>query len=195
MTDSILEPQPRVPCRFPIRADCRECIFEHIRQPCQATHDGYVSRDGFQALEEALNTGPRPVAANPGRQRFGRQGVAPDSPRAEMAVRAGAPGSPKTIVCNADEGEPGCFKDRAILEYDPYAVLEGMILAAFAAGAELGFIYLRYEYPELQTQLEEALTACRAAGLLGRQTGSVRTSTSISAGVPARMSVVRKAPS
>ena len=59
-----------------------------------------------------------------------------------------APGEPKTIVCNADEGEPGCFKDRAILDYAPHAVIEGMTLAAYATGATRGFIYLRYEYPE-----------------------------------------------
>ena len=61
---------------------------------------------------------------------------------------AEAPGSPKTIVCNADEGEPGCFKDRAILDHDPHAVIEAMVLAAYATGATRGFIYLRYEYPE-----------------------------------------------
>jgi hypothetical protein len=60
---------------------------------------------------------------------------------------ADAAGTPKTIVCNADEGETGCFKDRALMDHDPHALIEGMTLAAFATGATRGFIYLRYEYP------------------------------------------------
>jgi len=80
---------------------------------------------------------------------------------------AEAENNPKTVVCNADEGEPGCFKDRAILDYDPHAVIEGMIIAAYATGATRGFIYLRYEYPETFKVLECAITEARNAGLLG----------------------------
>ena len=78
-----------------------------------------------------------------------------------------APGEPKTIVCNADEGEPGCFKDRVILDYAPHAAIEGMTLAAYATGATRGFIYLRYEYPETLKILEQALAEAEEAGLLG----------------------------
>ena len=80
---------------------------------------------------------------------------------------AEAPGEPKTIVCNADEGEPGCFKDRAILDYDPHAVIEGMTLAAYATGADRGFIYLRYEYPDTLHTLERAIDEAKDAGFLG----------------------------
>jgi NADH-quinone oxidoreductase subunit F len=80
---------------------------------------------------------------------------------------AEAEGEPKSIVCNADEGEPGCFKDRAILDYDPFAVIEGMTIAAYATGATRGFIYLRYEYPETQQTLQRAIDEAYAAGLLG----------------------------
>jgi NADH-quinone oxidoreductase subunit F len=69
-------------------------------------------------------------------------------------------------VCNADEGEPGCFKDRAILDHDPHAVIEGMLLAAYATGATRGFIYLRYEYPETLEILECAIDAARQGGFL-----------------------------
>ena len=78
-----------------------------------------------------------------------------------------ADGTPKTIVCNADEGEPGCFKDRALLDHDPHAVIEGMLLAALATGAERGFIYLRYEYPASWKRLRKALEEARAERLLG----------------------------
>lgn len=167
LTENSLEPAARGPLPVPNPGGLPECIFEHIRQPVQATYEGYTARDGFQALDAALDTGPDQLLQTLDDSGLaGRGGAGFPTGRKWRSVRE-APGSPKTIVCNADEGEPGCFKDRAILEYDPYAVLEGMILAAFAAGAELGFIYLRYEYPELQTQLEEALTACRTAGLLG----------------------------
>ena len=80
---------------------------------------------------------------------------------------AEATGMPKAIVCNADEGEPGCFKDRAVLDYDPFALIEGMTIAAYATGATRGFIYLRYEYPHTLATLQAALDAAYAANLLG----------------------------
>ncbi|MFP6880081.1 MAG: NADH-ubiquinone oxidoreductase-F iron-sulfur binding region domain-containing protein, partial [Roseibacillus sp.] len=80
---------------------------------------------------------------------------------------ADAPSKPKSIVCNADEGEPGCFKDRAIMDHDPHSLLEGMILSSYATGAPRGFIYLRYEYPETQALLEKAIEDAASANLLG----------------------------
>ncbi|MCJ7831839.1 MAG: NAD(P)H-binding protein, partial [Actinobacteria bacterium] len=96
----------------------------------------------------------------------GRGGAGFPTWRKWKAVRD-APGDPKSIVCNADEGEPGCFKDRALMDHDPHGVLEGMILAGFATGAPRGFIYLRYEYPETQRILEEAIGEAEDAGFLG----------------------------
>jgi len=78
-----------------------------------------------------------------------------------------APGDAKYIVCNADEGDPGAFMDRALLEGDPHLVIEGMILGAFAIGATRGFIYVRAEYPIAIEHTEIALDQARAAGLLG----------------------------
>jgi NADH-quinone oxidoreductase subunit F len=96
----------------------------------------------------------------------GRGGAGFPTGRKWQAV-AEAPGSPKTIVCNADEGEPGCFKDRAIMDHDPHAVIEGMILAARATGATRGFIYLRYEYPATLEILSRALGEAEEAAWLG----------------------------
>jgi NADH-quinone oxidoreductase subunit F len=70
-------------------------------------------------------------------------------------------------VCNADESEPGTFKDRVVMEWDPFAVLEGMTIAGFATGAERGFLYVRGEYPRAIARLGTAIRAARAAGLLG----------------------------
>jgi NADH:ubiquinone oxidoreductase subunit F (NADH-binding)/(2Fe-2S) ferredoxin/ferredoxin len=78
-----------------------------------------------------------------------------------------ASGSPKYIVCNADEGDPGAYMDRSLLEGDPFAVLEGMTLGAFAIGAQQGFIYVRDEYPHAVENLLNAIAQARAHGLLG----------------------------
>lgn len=78
-----------------------------------------------------------------------------------------APGDVKYVICNADEGEPGTFKDKLILEKDPHLLLEGIILAGFATGACEGILYLRYEYPKALKILERALKEAKAAGYLG----------------------------
>ncbi len=79
-------------------------------------------------------------------------------------VRA-AEGSPKTVVCNAEEGEPGCFKDRAILDHDPHAVIEGLCLAALATGASRAFLYLAFEYPVTARIFAAALREAEDAGI------------------------------
>jgi NADH:ubiquinone oxidoreductase subunit F (NADH-binding)/Pyruvate/2-oxoacid:ferredoxin oxidoreductase delta subunit/(2Fe-2S) ferredoxin len=78
-----------------------------------------------------------------------------------------APGDMKYIICNADEGDPGAYMDRSVLEGDPFAVLEGMALGAYAIGARQGIIYVRDEYPLAIERLDSAITQARAAGLLG----------------------------
>jgi NADH:ubiquinone oxidoreductase subunit F (NADH-binding) len=80
-----------------------------------------------------------------------------------------ASGSPKYLVCNADEGDPGAFMDRSVLEGDPHAVLEGMLIAAYAIGANQGFIYARSEYPLAIQLIERAIGQMREHGLLGEQ--------------------------
>ena len=79
--------------------------------------------------------------------------------------------TPKYLICNADEGEPGTFKDRFILERDPHLLIEGMIIAAYAIGAEQGYIYLRGEYPAVAGILERAIDQAAEKGLLGKRLG------------------------
>jgi NADH-quinone oxidoreductase subunit F len=145
-----------------------ECVFAAIRQPGRATLEGYRRTGGYEALQQALTKmPPRAVIATISDSGLaGRGGAGFPTGRKWQAV-AEAPGQPKTVVCNADEGEPGCFKDRAILDHDPHAVIEGMLLAAYGTGATRGFIYLRYEYPETHTILERAISEAEAAGFLG----------------------------
>ena len=83
-------------------------------------------------------------------------------------VALGQPRAQKYLICNADEGDPGAFMDRAVLESDPFRVIEGMLIAAYAIGATRGYVYCRAEYPLAIERLEEAIAQCRAAGLLGR---------------------------
>ena len=76
-------------------------------------------------------------------------------------------GKPKYIICNGDEGDPGAFMDRMILESYPYRVIEGILIAAFATGADLGYFYLRAEYPLAVSRIRQALEICRDKGYVG----------------------------
>jgi NADH-quinone oxidoreductase subunit F len=97
---------------------------------------------------------------------LGRGGAAFPTGRKWAGVAA-QPRRPHYLVCNADESEPGTFKDRALLEEDPFALVEAMTIAGFATGAERGYLYLRGEYPLAEARLANAIVAARAAGLLG----------------------------
>ena len=160
-----VRPSPLPP---PYPGDGEECIFAEIREPEHRALTGYRRTGGYEALTRAVTTlTPADVIATLKESQLAGRGGAgfPTGMKWESVLNA--PGEPKTIVCNADEGEPGCFKDRVILDYAPHAVIEGMILAAYATGATRGFIYLRYEYPETMEILEQALAEAEEAGLLG----------------------------
>ena len=147
-----------------------ECVFAGIREPERPSLEGYRHGGGYRGLERALRemTSEQTLELVAESKLAGRGGAGFPTGAKWKAVAA-APGTPKTIVCNADEGEPGCFKDRALLDYDPHAVLEGMAIAAYATGATRGFIYLRYEYPETFSVLEKALLEAEDAGYLGQK--------------------------
>ena len=159
------EPSPTPP---PPPAGVEECVFAGIRAPGRATLEGYRRQGGYDALRKAvLEMTPEAVADAVDRSGLaGRGGAGFPTGRKWRAV-AEAPGAPKTVVCNADEGEPGCFKDRVLMDCDPHGLLEGMALAAYATGAVRGFVYLRYEYPETFEVLERAAAEATEAGLLG----------------------------
>jgi len=162
-----LRPKPS-PLPPPNPGGCEECIFAHIREPARATLDGYQRTGGYEALTKAVREmTPAHVLAVVTESKLAGRGGAGFPTGTKWKAVAEAPGQPKSIVCNADEGEPGCFKDRAIMDYDPHAMLEGMALAGYATGAPRGFIYLRYEYPETFRILERAMAEAEAAGLLG----------------------------
>ncbi|HSF80319.1 MAG TPA: NAD(P)H-dependent oxidoreductase subunit E [Anaerolineales bacterium] len=130
--------------------------------------DEYLASGGYEGLRKAFALSPAAVVAEVKASGLvGRGGAAfPTGLKWEGA--AAAEGEPKYVVCNADESEPGTFKDRVLMEGDPHRILEGMLIAAYAVGARQGFIYVRGEYPYAYQILQAAFAEARQAGYLGR---------------------------
>ncbi|MFO0954189.1 MAG: NAD(P)H-dependent oxidoreductase subunit E [Isosphaeraceae bacterium] len=129
--------------------------------------DAYRDSGGYAGLARAIEIGPEGVIAEVlASKLMGRGGAAFPTGRKWEAV-AKAKAKPHYVVCNADESEPGTFKDRVLMEGDPFAVIEGMTLTGYATGSERGYLYVRGEYPEAQRRLSHAIAAARSAGLLG----------------------------
>jgi NADH-quinone oxidoreductase subunit F len=129
--------------------------------------DAYRANEGYRALARAIELGPAGVIAEVVASKLlGRGGAAFPTGRKWDAV-AKAEAQPHYLVCNADESEPGTFKDRLLMEEDPFALVEGMTIAGYATGCERGYLYLRGEYPLAAERMAGAIAAARAAGLLG----------------------------
>ena len=128
--------------------------------------DDYRAHGGFRALERARALGPAGVIEQITKSNLLGRGGAAFPAGVKWKAVAEADG-PKYVICNADESEPGTFKDRIVMEADPFVVVEAMAIAAFATGCGKGFIYIRGEYPLATKTLENAIEATRAAGLLG----------------------------
>jgi NADH-quinone oxidoreductase subunit F len=156
------------PLPAPAPEGVRECVFRSIREPGNAGLSTYEASGGYEALRKAMaGMSPSDLIREVEESGLAGRGGAGFPTGTKWKAVADAEGHPKTIVCNADEGEPGCFKDRAIMDHDPHAVIEGMTLAGYATGASRGFIYLRYEYPETLDILNSALDEASTAGLVG----------------------------
>ncbi len=128
----------------------------------------YIARDGYQAAAKALSsmTPEQIIAEIKASGLRGRGGAGfPTGLKWELCSRV--PGPLKYILCNGDEGDPGAFMDRSVMEADPHVVLEGMIIGAKAIGASKGYIYVRAEYPLAVQRLQKAIDDARAYGLLG----------------------------
>ena len=129
--------------------------------------EAYRASEGYRALARAVALGPGAVIEEVVASKLlGRGGAAFPTGRKWDAV-AKAPARPHYLVCNADESEPGTFKDRLLMEEDPFAVVEGMTIAGYATGCERGYLYLRGEYPLAAERMAGAIAAARSAGLLG----------------------------
>ncbi len=130
--------------------------------------DDYIARDGYQALLTALNDmTPRGVIHQVTESGLRGRGGGGYPTGLKWGTVAKAAGDVKYVICNGDEGDPGAFMDRSVLESDPQRVIEGMAIAAYAVGASKGFIYVRAEYPLAVARLTNALRDARRRGLLG----------------------------
>ena len=129
--------------------------------------DDYLGHRGYLALGAALAMGPEAVVREVTEARLvGRGGAAFPTGRKWSAVASQA-AQPHYVVCNADESEPGTFKDRVLMELDPFAVVEAMTIEGFATAATKGYLYVRGEYPLAESRIRGAIDTARAAGYLG----------------------------
>jgi NADH-quinone oxidoreductase subunit F len=129
--------------------------------------DHYIANDGYGGLAKALKTKPQGIIDEVKKSGLRGRGGAGFPTGSKWQFCHDAPGSQKYIICNADEGDPGAFMNRALLEGDPHAVLEGMLIGAYAIGASEGYIYCRAEYPLAIQRLRTALEQMEKYGFLG----------------------------
>ncbi|WP_315858974.1 hypothetical protein [Cyanobium sp. WKJ7-Wakatipu] len=127
--------------------------------------DDALAQGAYAALAACRQLPPKAVVEELERSGLRGRGGAGYPTGRKWQLVAAQPGSSKVVVCNADEGDPGAFMDRAVLEGDPHRLLEGMAIAAHAVGASEGFIYVRAEYPLAIERLRRAIAAAEARGL------------------------------
>ncbi len=132
--------------------------------------DDYIARDGYQAAKQVLTgmTAEQVIAELETSGLRGRGGAGFPTFMKWKLTRASRPGEQKYIICNGDEGDPGAYMDRSVLEGDPHAVIEGMIIGGWVIGASIGIFYIRAEYPLAIERIEKAIRQARANGLLGK---------------------------
>ncbi len=130
--------------------------------------EDYVAEGGYRALEKALEGDPRDVVDAIVASGLRGRGGAGYPTGQKWGLLADARGEHKYDVANGDEGDPGAYMDRTIMEDDPHRVLEGLMIAAYATGADRGYLYVRAEYPRAIERLDRAIRAARRHGLLGR---------------------------
>ncbi len=143
-----------------VLSDCGEVNPEEI--------DSYIGRGGYEATKKVLQSmAPQEVIETIKTSGLrGRGGAGfPTGVKWDMAIKA--PGPTKYLICNADEGDPGAFMDRSVVEGNPHAVIEGMIIGAYAIGAPYGYVYIRAEYPLAVERLHLAIKQAKERGFLG----------------------------
>ncbi|MGW0788658.1 NAD(P)H-dependent oxidoreductase subunit E [Streptomyces sp. NPDC002911] len=159
--------EPPAAAAVPQAGDPALVLLKRIGTVDPASLDDYRSTGGYTALRRAFTLGPAGVIREVlDAGLVGRGGAAFPTGRKWQATAQQADG-PHYLVCNADESEPGTFKDRVLMEGDPYALVEAMTIVGYATGAHQGYIYLRGEYPRAYERLAHALASARTRGLLG----------------------------
>lgn len=147
----------------------RKLLLEHINVPGIETFEVYRKTGGYRAIEKALKTmGPEGVLEEVKTSGLRGRGGAGFPTGMKWSFLAKPEGVPRHLVCNADESEPGTFKDRYLMTYIPHLLIEGMILSSFALGANTSYIYVRGEMMVQIRILEKAIAEAKAAGFLGK---------------------------
>ncbi|MCJ8210769.1 NADH-quinone oxidoreductase subunit NuoF [Mucilaginibacter sp. RS28] len=147
----------------------RKLLLEHINVPGINTYDVYRSKGGYASVEKALKTlTPDEVVEEVKKSGLRGRGGAGFPTGMKWSFLAKPEGVPRYLVCNADESEPGTFKDRYLMTYIPHLLIEGMIISSFALGAKTSYIYVRGEMMPQIRILEKAIAEAKAAGFLGK---------------------------
>ncbi|MBK5273718.1 MAG: NADH-quinone oxidoreductase subunit NuoF [Desulfuromonadales bacterium] len=131
--------------------------------------DAYMEEDGFKAIEKCVKSmKPEEVIDEVKKSGLRGRGGGGFPTGMKWSFCKASPGNHKYLICNADEGDPGAFMDRSLLEGDPYCIIEGMMIAAYAIGCDFGYVYVRAEYPLAVQRLQHAIDVCYEKGYLGK---------------------------
>lgn len=131
--------------------------------------DAYLEEDGFKAIEKCVKTmKPEEVIEEVKKSGLRGRGGGGFPTGMKWSFCKASPGHHKYLICNADEGDPGAFMDRSLLEGDPFCIIEGMMIAAYAIGCDFGYVYVRAEYPLAVQRLQHAIDICYEQGYLGK---------------------------
>jgi bidirectional [NiFe] hydrogenase diaphorase subunit len=161
-----------LPAEMPFFARQTRIVLENSGRIDPERIEEYIAADGYLALDKALTEmTPNQVIEEVTTSGLRGRGGGGYPTGLKWTTVAKAAGPEKYVICNADEGDPGAFMDRSVLESDPHRVLEGMLLAGYAVGASFGYIYVRAEYPLAIERLKLAIRQAKRAGLLGNNIG------------------------
>ncbi len=173
-------------------APTQEILYKDLDEPGLATLKGYEKRGGYKMLRKALKMEPQQVLEEMLASNVRGRGGAGFAMGKKMSfIPKGA--MDKYLVCNADESEPGTFKDRELMQKNPHQLIEGIIIGAYAIGANKSFIFIRGEYAHQGDVLDAALAEARKKGYIGRRSSAPTTrSTSSCTAAQARTSAARR---
>ncbi len=162
------EPTPKVD-DIDLFAKQRKVVLRNNFYIDPTSIEDYIANDGYAALGKALTKmQPAEIIEEVKKSGLRGRGGAGFSTGMKWGFTASASGTPKYVVCNGDEGDPGAFMDRSVLEGDPHSIIEGMAICGRAIGAEQGYVYVRAEYPLAIERLDFAIQKARENGLLGK---------------------------